>query len=59
MRGLDMAKKTENFMNDAQSTGAKGMVIYTNEHCQMLAVRLYEVEKSATQAGLKSVSISG
>lgn len=59
MRGLDMAKKTKDFMNDAHSNGAKGMVIFTHEHCQMLAVRLDEVEKAATHAGLKSVSISG
>jgi len=59
MRGLDMANKTEKFMNDARATGAKGMVVFTHEHCQMLAVRLDEVEKAATKAGLKSVSISG
>ncbi len=59
MRGLDMASKTERFMKDAKNTSAKGMVIFTHEHCQMLAVRLDEIEKAATKANLKSVSISG
>ncbi len=59
LRGLDMPNKMKMYMKDATLTGAKGIVVFTHEHCQMLAVRLDEIEKAATKANLKSVSISG
>ena len=59
MRGLDIEKKSRDFMRNALESGAKGMLIFTHEHCQMLAPRLDEVEKAATAVGLKLTSISG
>ncbi len=59
MRGLGIEKKSADFMKDAKESGAQGILIFTHEHCQMLAPRLDEVERSATVVGLKLASISG
>jgi activator of 2-hydroxyglutaryl-CoA dehydratase len=59
VRGLDFQKKAEIFTKNAIETGAKGIIIFSHEHCQMLAARLNEYENTATKYGLKFVSISG
>jgi len=59
MRGLDQVKKTSEFMKAAAGSGAKGMLVFTHEHCQMLAPRLDEIERSATAHGMKTACISG
>ena len=47
------------FIKNAVETGAKGIIIFSHEHCQMLAPRLNEYENNATKYGLKFVTISG
>jgi activator of 2-hydroxyglutaryl-CoA dehydratase len=59
VRGLDFKKKSEIFIKNAVETGAKGIIIFSHEHCQMLAPRLNEYENNATKYGMKFVSISG
>jgi len=59
MRGLDQMRKTSEFMKGAAGSGAKGMLVFTHEHCQMLAPRLDEIERAATNHGMKVACISG
>lgn len=59
MRGLSVRKNSQNFVELARDFGSKGMITFAHEHCQMLAVRLDEVERASNKTGLKSVTISG
>ncbi len=59
MHGLELKNNSNHFIDLAKESGAKGMITFVHEHCQMLAVRLDEVERAAEEKGLKSVSISG
>jgi activator of 2-hydroxyglutaryl-CoA dehydratase len=59
MRGGNVKESTEKYMDDAIQRGSKGLVIYSHEQCQMLAPRLHEVEKVASEKGLKNISLNG
>lgn len=59
MRGGGVKEGTYNYMSDAKKRGSKGLVIYSHEQCQMLAPRLHEVERIATETGLKVISLNG
>ncbi|MCU4175274.1 2-hydroxyacyl-CoA dehydratase [Carboxylicivirga sp. N1Y90] len=59
MRGGNIIEKSEFFMKEAKQMGAKGMMIISHEHCQLLAPRLHEMENEATKINLKVVSLGG
>ncbi len=59
VRGLDFRDKADDFIRKSRDAGAKGIIIFSHEHCQMLAARLNEYENTATKYGLKFVTISG
>ncbi len=59
MRGGNIIEKSKFFMKEAHDMGAKGMMIISHEHCQLLAPRLHELENEATQNDLKVVSLGG
>ncbi|MCG8700559.1 MAG: 2-hydroxyacyl-CoA dehydratase [Bacteroidales bacterium] len=59
VRGLDIDYKVSTFVKGAAKSGAKGFMIFSHEHCQMLAPRLEELEKTALKEGMSFVSISG
>ena len=59
MRGGNIIEKSNFFMKEAHQMGAKGMMIISHEHCQLLAPRLHELENEATKNNLKVVSLGG
>ncbi|TAJ12002.1 hypothetical protein DMA11_14515 [Marinilabiliaceae bacterium JC017] len=59
VRGGNIIEKSNFFMKEAKEMGAKGMMIISHEHCQLLAPRLHELEKEATRHGLGVVSLGG
>ncbi|MCU4165592.1 2-hydroxyacyl-CoA dehydratase [Carboxylicivirga caseinilyticus] len=59
MRGGNIIEKSDFFMKEASDMGAKGMMIISHEHCQLLAPRLHELEDQATKNNLKVVSLGG
>lgn len=59
MRGGNIIEKSKFFMKEAHDMGAKGMMIISHEHCQLLAPRLHELENEATRNNLKVVSLGG
>jgi activator of 2-hydroxyglutaryl-CoA dehydratase len=59
MRGGDVNRKTKILVEEVASMGAKGMIIFSHEHCQMLVPRMQEAEKVASIYGIKPVTIGG
>ena len=55
----EVITKADIFLKNAVDSGAKGIIIFSHEHCQMLAARLTEYENQASKMNLKFVSISG
>jgi activator of 2-hydroxyglutaryl-CoA dehydratase/benzoyl-CoA reductase/2-hydroxyglutaryl-CoA dehydratase subunit BcrC/BadD/HgdB len=59
IRGGNLQEKANRFMSSAKEMGAKGMIIFSHEHCQMLAPRLTLLEEEAVKNGMSVVSIGG
>ncbi|GEM_PF-4414581 len=59
VRGGEIKEKSNDFMAEASSMHAKGMIIVSQEHCQLLAPRLHELETAAGANGMKVVSLGG
>ncbi len=59
VRGLEVKDKLDTFMKEAADTGAKGMILFSHEHCQMLASRMNEIESTAVDNNLKFVGLGG
>lgn len=58
-RGIDCVDKSNFFMKRAIENGAKGLVIFSHEHCPMTASRLKHYEDSAIKNGMKVVTLGG
>lgn len=59
MRGGSLKTETDTYMDSAKIRGSKGLVIYSHEHCQMLAPRLHVVESKAIEHDIKAISLNG
>jgi activator of 2-hydroxyglutaryl-CoA dehydratase/benzoyl-CoA reductase/2-hydroxyglutaryl-CoA dehydratase subunit BcrC/BadD/HgdB len=59
IRGGDVARKTDGVLKEMHDLGSKGMILFSQEHCQMLVPRIAEAENTATKYNIKSVSLGG
>jgi len=59
MRGGETKRKADEFNREAKTMGSDGMIIFSHEHCQLLAPRLHMIEEAATNNDMKVVSIGG
>jgi activator of 2-hydroxyglutaryl-CoA dehydratase/benzoyl-CoA reductase/2-hydroxyglutaryl-CoA dehydratase subunit BcrC/BadD/HgdB len=59
MRGGDVARKTEGLLREMHELGSKGMILFSQEHCQMLVPRIPEAENIAGRFNIKTVSLGG
>ena len=59
MRGGQIKEKSDAFLKEVKAMHGKGMIIISQEHCQLLAPRLHELESAADKNGIKVVSLGG
>ena len=59
MRGGDVVRKTDGLVSEMHQLGSKGLIIFSQEHCQMLVPRIQEAENAATRYNIKAVSLGG
>lgn len=59
MRGGQIKEKSDTFLKEVKAMHGKGMIIISQEHCQLLAPRLHELENAADNNGIKVVSLGG
>jgi activator of 2-hydroxyglutaryl-CoA dehydratase/benzoyl-CoA reductase/2-hydroxyglutaryl-CoA dehydratase subunit BcrC/BadD/HgdB len=59
MRGGNVYENAKKFMEEVKATGAKGIIIFSHEQCQMLAPRMTAAEHAASDAGLKVTVLNG
>jgi activator of 2-hydroxyglutaryl-CoA dehydratase len=59
MRGGNVQTKTDSLVNEMHQLGSKGMILFAQEHCQMLVPRINEAENASARYKIKSVSLGG
>ena len=59
MRGGNIIEKTDRFVHEMKELGSEGMVLFSQEHCQLLVPRIQIAEQTATKYGINSVTLGG